>query len=291
MKKHFCFITLTGLMTGLIYPVVSQSDTYPKVSISDTEVRTIRSTFVKEMEYHIQVALPPDYKQSNQVYPVVYYTDAFYWGGMVIETYRLLRAFNEIPPLILVGISWNPDDKDGYSHRTRDYTPTTVTPEKLSDQLKPFAAVSGGADNFLSFIEKELIPTIEYNYRVDTSDRGIFGYSRGGLFNAYVLFNKPHLFQKYLLGAPTLDWDNYYVFKENENLVKANNKLPIKIFSAVGSDDFADILKSWIVLRDHLNASENKKLNFKYMILDGENHTSAIPAVYSRAFRVLYGRN
>lgn len=289
--KSKSLIAFLFLMIGLFNSGVSQENQFPKVTISNTEVRIIRSTFVKEMEYQIHVALPPDYQESDQTYPVVYYTDAFYWGGIVIETYRLLRAFNEIPPMILVGISWDINDKKGISHRARDFTPTFVQTGNLPEWLKPFTPISGGAENFLSFIENELIPTIESNYRIDSSDRGIFGYSFGGLFSAYVLFKKPYLFQKYLLGAPTLCWDDYYVLKQEEKLAKTSHELPVKVFSAIGSEDFADLLKSWIALRDRLNTRGYKKLSFKYMMLDGENHTSAIPTVYSRAFRVLYGKN
>ena len=51
------------------------------------------------MTYEIQIALPANYSDSKESYPVIYYFDAYYWGGIAIETYRLLRAFNEIPAL------------------------------------------------------------------------------------------------------------------------------------------------------------------------------------------------
>lgn len=197
---HFLFF----VWTGFIEAGISQPPSFPKVTLADTEVRKLKSNYVKDMEYDIHIALPPDYKSSNQAYPVVYFTDAFYWGGIVIETYRLLRAFNEIPPMILVGISWDPDDQKGLSHRARDFTPTVVPFSDLPEWLKPFTPTSGGAAPFLSFIEKELIPFVENNYRADPANRGILGYSYGGLFSAYVLFSKPHLFQNYLIGAPTL---------------------------------------------------------------------------------------
>lgn len=287
MKKQFLVVWI------LILPLIGlcQNEDLPNVTIRDTEVREISSEFVNGMTYEIHIALPANYLKSNDSYPVVYYLDAYYWGGIVIETYRLLRAFNEIPPLILVGVSYpNASGTDANNYRSRDFTPTHVPTEDIPEWLKPFTPRSGGAESFLSFVENELIPTIESNYRVDASDRGLLGYSYGGLFGAYVLFKKPDLFQKYLLGAPALIFDHYYVLKEEEKLANVTRETPAKVFSAVGSEDIADILKSWIALRDRLNSRKYEKLSFEYMILDGENHTSAIPAVHSRAFRVLYGR-
>lgn len=260
-----------------------------KVQIKNTEVIEIQSEYVKGMNYHIHVALPEDYSQSRKDYPVVYYTDAFDWGGIVIETYRLLNFFNEVPPMILVGISYDLNEDNHLALRARDFTPTHIPVENLPEGLQPLTRLSGGADDFLDFIEKELIPTIEDMYRIDSTNRGLLGYSYGGLFNAYVLFKRPQLFQKHLIGAPALFWDDYYVFKEEENLFESNQVLSGKVFLAVGSDDGAHAISSWIALRDRLNERAYENLDFNYMIFDGENHTSAIPAIYSRAFRILYG--
>jgi uncharacterized protein len=60
-----------------------------------------------------------------------------------------------------------------------------------------FEVKSGGAVRFLECIEKEIIPFVESNYRVSPADRGIGGYSYGGLFSLYVLFFKPALFSIY----------------------------------------------------------------------------------------------
>lgn len=283
--KQFFFV----LLLFFFYPGLSQEKNSPMVQIKNTEVVILQSEFVKDMVYHIHVALPEDYNQSRKDYPVVYYTDAFYWGGIVIETYRLLRSSNDIPPMILVGISYDLNEDNHFALRARDFTPTYIPVENLPEWLQPFTQLSGGADNFLRFFEKELIPTIEDKYRINSSERGLMGYSYGGLFNTYVLFKKPHLFQKHLIGAPALFWNDYYVLKEEEKLFKSNQNLSGKVFLAVGSKDGAHAISSWIALRERLIERAYKNLDFNYMIFDGENHTSAIPAIYSRAFRILYG--
>lgn len=273
----------------------AQEKTLPNVTIKATEVLKIKSNYVENMEYDIHISLPVGYNESNQNYPVVYYTDAIFWGGIVIETYRLLRAFNEIPPMILVGISYDHtkvDDGTAMALRARDFTPTSVPNEELPVWLQPLTPhAGGGADNFISFIEFELFPRIEGKYKADSSNRGLLGYSYGGLFGAYVLFNNPDLFQKYLLGAPTLIWDDYYVLKEEEEQKNSSRTTQAKVFMPIGGDDFADLMSSWTALRDRLNSRTYKNLDFEYMVLDGDSHTAAIPSVYSKAFRVLYGNN
>lgn len=100
-----------------------------------------------------------------------------------------------IPPMIIVGIL--------NTNRTRDYTPTHVPTDPSGFDLSQ----SGGGDAFLDFIEKELIPYIDKNYRT-TPYRTFVGHSLGGLLTGYTLAKRPHLFKNFLSLDPTSDWDN-----------------------------------------------------------------------------------
>jgi uncharacterized protein len=53
------------------------------------------------------------------------------------------------------------------------------------------------AEAFLSFIEKELIPSIEKTYRTN-GQRILKGQSLSGLFTLYALLTKPTLFEAYI---------------------------------------------------------------------------------------------
>ena len=50
---------------------------YPPVMLSGTEVRTLVSKAVEEMEYKIFVAFPKGYDTSSESYPVLYFLDAW----------------------------------------------------------------------------------------------------------------------------------------------------------------------------------------------------------------------
>jgi len=208
-------------------------------------------------------------------------------AGGVEETYRWIRAFDEIPPLILVGISWEADEAQSIYFRARDYIPTEVSPDSLSPSLARLTPASGGAPEFLTFIKEELIPFIENEYRVDPTDRGLFGYSHGGLFASWVLFNTQGLFHRYLIGSPSIWWDNYVVLDHEASLAEHTNSLPARVFLSIGSEEG---LTAFSRLRERLESRGYKDLHLTTIVFDGENHTSAIPAIYSRAFRVLYGR-
>tara|TARA_R110002012_G_scaffold319023_1_gene538485 strand:+ start:31601 stop:32833 length:1233 start_codon:yes stop_codon:yes gene_type:complete len=136
------------------------------------------------------------------LFPIVSNVHQFYSGGFMPET-------------ILVGIS-------NAENRTRDLTPTKIS----SKYGMPFSEENGEAENFLRFIETELIPHIEKNYPA-TNYRTLIGHSYGGLFSLYALIHKSQLFANYLSIDPSLDWDDQILLQQM-NDVLSNTKLSEK---------------------------------------------------------------
>ena len=271
--------------------LVAQQNSLPEVNIKDTEVRVITSSIV-ETDYEIQISLPSDYTENNEHYPVLYYLDAYHFGGIVIETYRLLRAFDEIKPVILVGISYKDASKEeAYTYRSRDLIPTVITENNRGPYKASVPPASGGSDKFYRFIEEELKPLISEHYRVDTEDSGLLGISNGALFATYVLFKKPRTFQKFILGSPRYDRDNFEALEWEHEHYSESDLLPVKLFLSMGSEDSEYIIISWTKLRDRLSSRNYKGLTLITKTFEGENHTSGIPATISRGIRELYRRN
>jgi predicted alpha/beta superfamily hydrolase len=274
------------------------SQEYPTVQLPTTVVREIESNIVTGMVYQLYIDLPPSYKTSNQTYPVVYLLDAYEIFGLQLQTYQELIFTKEIPEMILVGIAYR-IDSDFYSDglrrhldiRARDFTPTHLsyeeTAEKHGEKIANYVRVSGGGKEFLDFIEKELIPFIEKEYRADPQKRGIFGYSLGGTFVTYALFAKPGLFRNYFIGSPFLNWDDKAVYKFDHT-----DKL-------IGSRDTVNVYLSWgelesatgrhHPLKDYLEKKANPNILLVSEVLQGETHLSGIGLAHSRAFRRLYG--
>ena len=137
----------------------------------------------------IQVHVPEGDK--NQHYPVLYILDGedHFLSAVAISE----QLSGVIPPIIVVGIN-----NMGFNTRERDLTPT---------EDKNINANSGGGENFISFIEKELIPYIESKY--PTANYRIFsGHSLGGLAVVNAFFNHTKLFNAYIALDPSLWWDS-----------------------------------------------------------------------------------
>jgi predicted alpha/beta superfamily hydrolase/uncharacterized protein YozE (UPF0346 family) len=173
-----------------------------KVGVLDS----IYSDILKESR-EIYIQIPSSYStEKKQRYPVVFILD----GEIFFPTVSDMQNYYSggfTPEMVLVGIS---NDKN----RTRDLTTSTVT----TKYGIPFNEKNGGANNFIKFIEKELIPFMENKYPV-TNFRTLIGHSYGGLFAIYTLLNHPHLFANYLAIDPSLDWDDQKLLMEAKGLL------------------------------------------------------------------------
>src|SRR6202012_3769275 len=90
---------------------------------------------------------------------------------------------------------------------------THVKADKLVNEGT--ARQTGGGDNFLDFIGKELIPYIDAHYPT-TTYRVISGHSLGGLAVINALFNHPQLFKGYIAIDPSIWWDGQRWIKKYE---------------------------------------------------------------------------
>jgi hypothetical protein len=89
------------------------SKEYSNVKLPTTIVRDIKSNIIKDMVYDLYIDLPPSYNTSDQRYPVVYLLDAYETFGLMLQTYQQLLVMNEVPGLIIVGISYKILEKLG----------------------------------------------------------------------------------------------------------------------------------------------------------------------------------
>ena len=188
------FALVFGLIVLFTTPAAQpQGGQLPGVTLPSTELRTLKSRFV-DQEYKLQIFLPPGYADASKSFPVLYLLDGDKSFGMARDIVDWLIFRREIPQIIIVGIAYDEGSKAWWDKRSRDYTP-------WKDRMKIWGEwpLAGGADNFKKFMQEELVPFIDSNYRTVKNDRTIAGLSFGGLFAAYVLFEEPSLFQRYIL--------------------------------------------------------------------------------------------
>jgi predicted alpha/beta superfamily hydrolase len=168
----------------------------------------IHSAILSE-DRSVIIHLPGNYsKDIAQKYPVIYVLDGTSQDQHTADKIAILSDAGLIPTVIVVGL---PKTR---GNRERDQTPPYMR-RNIDDEKSPY----GAGDKFLSFIEKELIPLIDSNYRI-SGHRTLGGNSRGGLFVPYSLMERPALFQvRFCYSAPAWRFDNLMVNKMAEFLL------------------------------------------------------------------------
>ena len=268
--------------------------------IKNTEQIEIFSEEI-DQKFIINVGLPPNYSQENTKYPVVYVTDAGSNFSGLMSSLPLMQLVNDLPHFILIGIDYkSKKSNDSMSLRNRDLTPTNDS-IWMSDQKEIYKIFGdlpevepGGAKEFLEFIDHKVKPLINDKYHVNSSDQTYCGFSLGGLFGLFTLFTSPKSFNRYVIGSPSIWWDNKHILQIEEEYSKNNKELPAKIFMSAGdleeegdSDAFRMVtnVKS---LSKTLKKRNYEGLTIKTVILEDETHCSAVAATLNRGLRSVF---
>jgi len=159
----------------------------------------------------------PDYKK----YPVVYLLDAEYQFHYVTGVVAFLSEIGHIPELIVVGITNTDRDRD-------------LTPEPGEDERKRFPT-SGGADQFLKFLDEALIPFVGTRYRTQPF-RILMGWSLGGLFSIHALLSRPEIFDAYVVMSPSLYWNGQMEITRAERLLGQKTSFDETLFMTMGDE-------------------------------------------------------
>lgn len=201
MKKLF-------FLSYLIF-IFNYSIAQDKHPITIGNIEQIDSKILNE-EREIWIYVPNDNDNDiyqKKKYPVVYLLDGdahFYSMMGMIHQLSSINGNTTMPKMIIVGIP--------NTNRSRDLTPSK--PDKPHQYApKEMIATSGGGDQFMSFIEKELIPHIDANYPTEQY-RMFIGHSLGGLMVMDTYLNKPDLFSSYISIDPSMWWHDKQLLKE-----------------------------------------------------------------------------
>jgi predicted alpha/beta superfamily hydrolase len=261
----------------LIFNFVSlNAQDFPNVDIPGTQLRTIHSSIVGQ-EYKLHINLPGDFQDTTKTFPVVYLLDS-QWDFPLLQAIYGEQYFDGfLPGLIVVGITWGGENPDPDKLSYRDFTPTDIKSGQPS----------GNAPNFIKFIEKELVPFMEANYRASKTDRTLMGSSLGGLFTLYALFNHTNLFNRYVLTSPALSWDNGVTYKYESDYAAKNSKLPAKVFIAFGGFE-TDGLPGFKKLVSQIKERNYEGLELQTKIIEGIGHSGGKADGYTRGLQFVF---
>lgn len=269
MKKTFLFAAPLFLF-ALTSAAFGQTYTQAK--------RFVLKSEVLGEERIIQVRTPPSYENNGRRYPVLYLTDGDAHINHTSATIEYLSRAGRMPELIVVAITTT-------ANRTRDLTPTKADFREPDGSLLPMPT-SGGSDKFLKFIETELIPSVEKDYRTQPY-RVFAGHSFGGLFALHTFLTRPEVFNAYIAVSPTMGWDNHLLSRKAEEFFKGRKELNRTLYltlaneggdARVGFDRFKGIL------------AKNKPKGFEWgaMLMEDEDHESVVMLSHYHGFRKVF---
>ncbi len=233
----------------------------------------------------LNIYLPAGYnKNDTTTYPVIYLLDGaadedfIHIAGLL--QFNNFPWINRVPQSILVGIA-NVD-------RKRDFTyPTSIEADK-----KRFIT-AGKSQQFIDFIEKDLQPFIQKNYKT-TASKTIIGQSLGGLLATEILFKRPTLFCKYIIISPSLWWDDGSLLKLRPEILQDSFAQQTDIYIGVGKEGLApgeiphvmEVDANLLAEKIKSTKSEKVKVNFDY--LPAEDHATVTHQAVFNALRILY---
>lgn len=268
-----CLIRWLLILYIVVFSTVAYAAEANGFLLPRSKVEILQDPFTKR-SYEIHIQLPINYAPDKK-YPVVYMTDSPYTFPIAVGAARYPANFKKMEDVMYVGISWQTDVSPGFS-RQRDYTPTLVT--------KGYKDPTGEADKHLRFIRESVIRYIEEKYSVDPANRTYLGNSYGGLFGAYILLTHPETFANYILGSPSLWWDNQYIFTLEAKTQTLTKGIAANVFISVGMDEYAnsestknDLRGDAIRFHERLKVRQLPNVKLELRTIDSANHETAFP--------------
>jgi predicted alpha/beta superfamily hydrolase len=244
MKKIILFLAL-NIITHLVFAQGKEE----KESIVIGKTDSVQSTILGENR-KIWVHVPDVAANSKERFPVAYVLDGDGHFSSVVGMIQQLSTINGnlmCPKMIVVGIL-NTD-------RTRDLTPTHMDVDPMMND-SAFVRTSGGGENFIAFIEKELMPHIDANYPA-APYKMLIGHSFGGLAVMQTFVHHNDLFNSYICIDPSMWWDNEKLLIQTQKVLSEKNFAGKSLYLGIANtlEDGMDIKK---VQKD--NSEETKHI-------------------------------
>ena len=256
IKKLLIFCSILFAFQSRVF---AQTENVKPLNIG--EIRTIKSKILNE-DRILNIYLPQNFDKTKS-YPIIYLLD----GSMnedFIHVTGLVQFFNQMysmPETIVVGIA-NID-------RKRDFTFHT----DLKDLQKDYPT-TGHSDKFINFLEKELKPYIQSQFK--TTETYIFGQSLGGLLATEILLKKPEMFDNYFIISPSLWWDDESLLKKAPQLLTKIPDTKKFVYISVGKGEHPVMIKDAENFYDVLKKSDKKNWTIEYKMMETDNHATIL---------------
>ncbi|WP_372870244.1 alpha/beta hydrolase-fold protein [Shewanella sp.] len=204
------------------------------------------------------VALPEGYHASERHYPVLYVIDGDFQFRHVSAAVNNLTRMGKIPPMLVVGVA---------NQGQADYLKSTTWPSELE------GTDFGGADILLSYLNDELVPLINGQYRTNGKN-ALAGYSLGGLFALEAMLTDSPAFSAFMAMSPSAWYDDYGINKRMEKYLRKHRALP-PLFLSVANEQGMGVKPLFELIEKHV---PNSRVVFK-QYPEETHYTTAMPAL------------
>ena len=264
LKKAAIALTTLAIIAAAAFAtnryVKHYTSAFTDVTIDSKVLNESRKLFIR---------LPHNYDPA-QTYPLVIKSDGNFNLKRWDETLTRLSQQYDVKDAIVVAIPnlWYK------ATRNRDLVPpyarvsVEIEARPASEQppLNP-----GMADKFLEFVQTEVIPYVEHNYKLN-NNRILSGFSAGGSFVLYAMVTKPDLFSGFFMFSPAAWYDDAEVVRQTAKQL-SNMAGPEKfLYLSLGGDENPIITASFNGLKDALEAYGPKNLQWRFEFSPGAGH-------------------
>lgn len=266
--KLFC---ISGFLLCTSY-VMAQPAADEAVTNYSQHTHTIESSNLSEQRT-VVVQLPKSYQtHPNKRYPVIYRLDGAGNLPLINAVLERLQQDDQAPEVIVVAIE--------STNRLRDFYPT------VNKEPQGPVGEGGGAAKFLAFVEQELMPLVNKQYR--THDyRVIAGASAAGVFALYAMQAKPELFQAHIAYSPAVWWNYGAPAKSLKTFVTKGNSINSYVYMNIGEE--AGIMRErYDDMQQTMQNSKVQNLRFKSDALAGVSHNLTSAAGAFNAYHGLF---
>jgi predicted alpha/beta superfamily hydrolase len=259
----------------------------------------------------ITVATPAFYAALQSPMAAIYVLDGNICLPMASSIARTmeLQSMGSCAPVICVGIGYPTDNVlDVMSLRTRDMTPVPSEMPETPMRIDRFGM--GGASKFLDSLINEVFPFVEERFRADPAQRGIAGWSLGGLFVLHALFSGRNPFDKAIAISPSIWWADREMVTEEEKYAASHDDLACTLYATVGDREETAPSRTWprvpaeyadqqakaemvsnlSRLVETLRTRRYPSLVLHHEVLP-EHHSSIFPAGFTRGLLQLYSND
>ncbi|WOC26247.1 esterase [Pseudoalteromonas sp. N1230-9] len=269
------FLSITFLSSFFLLctqNTLAQSEIKKQTPNYTQQTHSFKSTILNEQRT-VVVQLPKSYlAHPNKKYPVIYRLDGADNVPLINAVLERLQQNDQAPEAIIVAIE--------STNRLRDFYPT------VNKEPQGPVGEGGGAAKFLAFVEQELMPLVNKQYR--THDyRVIAGASAAGVFALYAMQANPELFQAHIAYSPAVWWNYGAPVNSLKTFITKANSINSYVYMNIGEE--AGIMRErYDDMQQTMQNSKVQNLRFKSDAFAGVSHNLTSAAGAFNAYHGLF---